>query len=130
MFKKIRKFFSDLRLVGDIPSMQKDANSLSKRVDHLQSRVFELEELTRNLVTIGVDVHFREPNMILIFSKINGGQIRHIDATFKDARELRNFVEELKVRFHTTNVVMDLPAGMPREAFEYAGYRKKGFPHE
>jgi hypothetical protein len=57
-----------------------------------------LEVLTRNLVSIGVDVQFkRDPSMILIYSRLNGGQIYEVRANFKDMRELKDFVEQLNI---------------------------------
>jgi hypothetical protein len=63
--------------------------------------------VTKNLASIGVDVHFKEPHMILIYSKLNGGQLRHISAEFKDLQELNQFVKELKFRYNTDKVTLD-----------------------
>lgn len=71
--------------------------------------IYKQDKLLNDLVHIGVDVHFKKPHMILIFSKLNGGQIRHIDADFKDIHELRQFVQEMKERYKTTHTTWDLP---------------------
>jgi len=63
----------------------------------------------KNLVNIGIDVHFKSPHMILVYSKLNGGQLRHIDADFKDLRELQRFVTELRNRFKTDYTTWDAP---------------------
>lgn len=116
MFSRVTKFVSGIYyrlfpLKKRLAVIEKDIESLCGDINILRRRVYELEELTKNLVTIGVDVHFREPNMILIFSHINGGQIRHIDANFTSMHELNALVSELKVRYHTTRVVVDMPPG-------------------
>lgn len=70
-----------------------------------------LSELYGNLVNIGVDVHFKEPHMILIYSRLNGGQLRHIEADFKDLRQLDELVRELKARYRTDRETWDPPQG-------------------
>ena len=74
--------------------------------------IYKHDKLLDDLVHIGVDVHFKEPHMILVFSKLNGGQIRHIKADFKDLRELRLFVQEMKERYKTKHTTWDLPPAM------------------
>ena len=39
--------------------------------------IANLRTLYSNLTSIGVDVHFKSPSMIIVFSKLKGGQIRH-----------------------------------------------------
>lgn len=72
-----------------------------------------LGELTHDLVSIGVDVHFKEPHMILIYSRLNGGQIREIRADFRNVQDLNEFVKQLQARFNTDSVVWDKPHGYP-----------------
>lgn len=86
-------------------------------VESQESHIRRLEVLTRDLVSIGVDIHFKEPHMILIYSRLNGGQIREIRADFRDMRELQQFVEGLKVRFNTSSVTVDRPMGMDKRFF-------------
>lgn len=72
----------------------------------------EVQSLKRNLIDlvhIGVDVYFEEPHMILIYSKLKGGQIRQISANFDNLWELDNFVTELKDKFNTKKVTWDIP---------------------
>lgn len=80
----------------------------------LQTRVIQLERLYSDLVSIGVDVHFKEPHMILIYSKINGGQLRHIEADFKDLCELNEFTRHLRERYNASSraETWDLPPNM------------------
>lgn len=73
-----------------------------------------LNSFYEDLVSIGVDVHIKSPSMILIYSHLKGGQIRHIDADFNDLRELNSFVRELKGRFKTETVTYDLPSCIER----------------
>lgn len=74
-----------------------------------------LNELYGNLVSIGVDVHFKEPHMILIYSKLNGGQLRHIEASFDNLYQLNNFVKDLRERFRTDRETWDFPCGVSKE---------------
>ncbi|GAF91586.1 unnamed protein product, partial [marine sediment metagenome] len=62
-----------------------------------------------DLVHIGVDIHFKEPHMILVYTKLNGGAIYHIPANFKDTRDLLSFVRYLKDRYRTQEVTYDAP---------------------
>jgi hypothetical protein len=80
----------------------------SKRLSEEFSRQ---DELLKDLVSIGVDVHFKSPHMILVYSAIKGGQIRHIEAKFDDLRDLRNFTEYLRRKFNTEKVTWDGPLG-------------------
>ncbi len=75
------------------------------------SEIKELKKLYSNLVSIGVDVHFKEPHMILIYSKLNGGQLRHIEADFKDLRELQHLVNVLKDKYRAREATYDTPFG-------------------
>lgn len=81
-------------------------------VDKLATENMLLTQTIENLVNIGVDVHFKSPHMILIYSKLNGGQLRHIDADFKDIRDLQRFVGDLKARFRTNIDTWDTPPQM------------------
>jgi hypothetical protein len=80
-------------------------------LDHLESRYQRLDSLYKDLVNIGVDVHFKSPHMILIYSSLNGGQIKEVQADFKNLKELRSFVQELKFRFNTRVDCWDKPPG-------------------
>lgn len=75
-------------------------------------RLQRLERLTRDLVSIGVDVHFKEPHMILIYSRLNGGQIREIRAQFESIRDLDELVRGLRERYGTSAVTWDMPRHM------------------
>lgn len=67
-----------------------------------------------NLVNLGVDVHFNEPHMILIYTKLNGGTIHHIPAKFSDMRDLLSYVKHLKESFRTEEVIYDAPPHIQR----------------
>ena len=75
------------------------------------SEIQRLKTLYTGLVSIGVDVHFKEPHMILVYSKINGGQLHHIEADFKDLRELQHFVCGLKEKYAVREATYDTPFG-------------------
>jgi hypothetical protein len=70
-------------------------------INSLDAKTERLFALNKDLVSIGVDVHFKTPHMILIYSNINGGQLRHIDANFDNMKDLSTFVHGLKKRFNT-----------------------------
>lgn len=74
----------------------------------------ELFELYKNLVSIGVDVNFKSPHTIIIYSKLNGGMIQHIDVNFKDLKELQIFIEWLKRKYNTEKVWYDVPNDLRR----------------
>ncbi len=73
----------------------------------LIERLETLERLYKDLALVGVDVHFKEPHMILVFSRFNGGTIRHIEANFDSIRDLELFCQELKKKFNTEKFVFD-----------------------
>lgn len=105
--RKLRKW---LGLDGDVERLKVDLRSL--------------ESTIQDLVSIGVDVHFTEPHMILIYSRLKGGQLRHIDADFKDIKDLDRFVHELRDRFKTSRETWDVP----RAACSIINqFRKKAF---
>lgn len=96
---------------------------LDKDVQLLKTDLKNLEDTMKDLVNIGVDVHFKEPHMILIYSRLNGGQLRHIDADFKNLKDLDLFVCELRGRFNTSRETWDVP----RHARILNQYRKRMF---
>lgn len=77
-----------------------------------------LNRLYSDLTSIGVDVHFKTPHMILIFSKLNGGQIRHIEADFSTIQELNDLTRQLEEMYRPKYRFYDLPAGIDRRIFE------------
>lgn len=83
-------------------------------LERLRVDITHLFDLNKDLVSIGVDVHFKTPHMILIYSRLQGGQIREISADFESMQDLSNFVQELKFRFNTGKVVTDVPRGFDR----------------
>ena len=87
---------------------------LETTVDINVKEIIKLKVLYSDLVSIGVDVHFKEPHMILIYSKINGGQLRHIEADFDNLKELNEFCRHLREKYKTKMQTNDLLHGMPR----------------
>lgn len=80
----------------------------------LQRRIHYLEGVYKNLASIGVDVHFKEPHMIVIYSHLGGGQIRHIPAYFNNLTELNEYCRRLRKEFNTERIIFDLPHGCPK----------------
>lgn len=69
------------------------------------------KQLISDLVHIGVDVYFKSPHMILIYSKLKGGQIRHIDVNFNNLNDLHECVKLLKEKYQTKHDTWDCPSG-------------------
>ena len=88
-------------------------------INKVEIEVNKLNRLYTDLTSIGIDVHFKEPHMILIYSHLNGGQIRHIDADFDNISDLNSFVRELKDRFKVTHTIYDRPFGSGSDLYEY-----------
>ena len=82
------------------------------------SDIIKLIKHTDNLVCIGVDVHFKSPHMILVYSQLNGGQLRHIEANFESLIELNDLVKELSYRYHTNKVIRDAPDYVKKNWFK------------
>ncbi len=78
-------------------------------IHHMAHEIEVMKKLHSDLVAIGVDAHFKEESMIIIFSHLNGGQVRHIPARFDNIRDLGRFVEHLKCTFRTDRVFVDAP---------------------
>lgn len=92
-------------------------NGLGHRIEQNERDIETLDRLYTDLTSIGIDVHFKSPHMILIFSKLNGGQIHHIDANFKDIRELMDFVRWLKEKYRPKEIYWDAPPSF-KESFK------------
>jgi len=99
-------------LIKAIGNLCLDIDRLKVRIKKLESSTDNLDNFVKDIVSIGVDVHFKEPHMILIYTRLAGGQIRHIEAYFKDVRELNDLVKQLCDRYKTQQVIFDIPAGM------------------
>jgi len=78
-------------------------------IDKTEKEIERLKRLYSDLVHIGVDAHFKEPHMILIYSKLKGGQISHISANFDNIKELHACIRELKSKYHTKKEIWDDP---------------------
>ena len=99
-------------LIKAIGNLCLDIDRLKVRIKKLESSTDNLDNFVKDIVSIGVDVHFKEPHMILIYTRLAGGQIRHIEAYFKDVRELNDLVKQLCDRYKTQQVIFDIPAGI------------------
>ena len=86
-----------------------------------------MKDVYSNLVNIGVDVHFREPSMILVYSKLNGGQLRHIPAKFENLKELNDFVQLVKAEYNAKDVIFDAP---PSARMILDNDRKRGLRYD
>ena len=80
----------------------------------IETNIEKLNVLYSNLTSIGIDVRFKSLHMILIFSRLKGGQIRQIDADFKDLKELNELAKHLKEKYKTKDIFYDLPYGYRR----------------
>ena len=65
------------------------------------------------VVGMGVDVSctMREPHMIMVFTKLNGGSVRFIPVNVGSSRELEDMVKSLKVQYGIREVHYDAPPG-------------------
>jgi hypothetical protein len=75
----------------------------------IQEDVKELYRLNSNLVSIGVDVHFKEPTTIIIVSKVKGGQVRHIPTGIATMEELNRATRMLRKEYNTNDERWDRP---------------------
>lgn len=82
------------------------------RLDKIELEIRRLDKLNADLVNIGVDVHFKHPHMVLVYSRLNGGQLRHIDINFSNLNDLEFFVKETKRKYNTEVETWDLPHGV------------------
>lgn len=83
--------------------------SIEKSYNKHDNQLFDLNERLSSAMSIGVDVHFKKPHMIIIFSSLKGGQIRHIDTYFNNIKDLELLVKELKLKYKPRNVFWDTP---------------------
>ena len=90
-------------------------------IEKLDTKIQRLDKLYQDLASLGVDIHFKEPHMILIYSRLNGGQIKHIEANFETMKDLMGFVRELQNRFKTERVFIDAPPQL-KSYFKDMGY--------
>jgi hypothetical protein len=93
--------------------------NLEMEISLLKRKVDSLEKFYQDVVHIGVDVHFKSPHMILIYTRLGGGQIREIEANFENLRELNQFCQQLKSAFRTDQMTIDLPHGIPRDVMKF-----------
>jgi len=81
-----------------------------------ENSIDRLNDLYKNLVGIGIDAHVKSDSMIIIFSKLRGGQVRQIEAKFKNLRELDELARTLKTQYYTDRIWSDIPYNC-RDAF-------------
>lgn len=92
-----------------LQEVEQEVEKLENSMRTLERKMCRVEELYKDLVSIGVDVHFKEPHMILIYSRLGGGQLREISANFDTIAELNAFVRTLKAKYNTSYDVWDAP---------------------
>jgi hypothetical protein len=102
----------------DIDHLEFSRDAILIENKKLKTRIESLEEFVQDVMQIGVDVHFKSPHMILIYTRLGGGQIREIEAYFEDLADLNRFCSSLKKSFRTNQITFDLPQGMPIQFFE------------
>ena len=99
---KIRKWLG-------ISNLEIDTKNLEISINSSKMRLNNLDALYADLVSIGIDVHFKSPHMILIYSNLKGGQLRHIEASFETLQELNDLVKFLKEKYKTKEITWDMP---------------------
>lgn len=113
--KKLQNWLGITKLNSQTQSLDKRITDTRQHLEDTCKRLSALEKFTEDLhdlAHVGVDVHFKSPHMILVYTKLNGGQIHHIDAEFKTIKELRDFIQSLKARFRTELGTTDWPRSM------------------
>jgi hypothetical protein len=96
-----------------------ELDKLEHNVVRAENNIDVLQERTENLFNMGVDVHFKSDHMILIYSKLNGGQIRHIDVDVKDMRHLKHICDSLKSAYGIRQTFYDVPYGVDKNWLEF-----------
>jgi len=81
----------------------------SRHIYRHENKIKDLENVISDLVHIGVDVNFKEPHMIIIYSKLKGGQMRLIPAQFDNLKDLEDYVSYLKEKYKTKMERWDTP---------------------
>lgn len=87
-------------------------------LSEMRNDIEKVKQVVGAATTIGVDVNFGSPHMIIVFSKLNGGQIRHIDAQFDGLKELEEFVRVIKERYGARKMVYDMPNSIRMYGFD------------
>ena len=87
-------------------------DKMQESLNGVHDRIAKLYKLNKDLASIGVDVHFKEPHKILIYTRLGGGQICEVPVTFDNLRELNECVDMLRQRYNTSDVLYDTPHGM------------------
>jgi len=82
---------------------------LEKRCTRLEARVLDLESRIKETTLIGSDLHFEGDSVIVVASKLNGGQLRFIKAYFRSVRDMELMVGGLEERYKPTCFVPDVP---------------------
>lgn len=90
------------------------SNKIAKIDSKLNSEIDRIEKRTEDLVAIDTDLVFRGDSRIIISTKLNGGQVRIIEAHFVSIGEFMKLYEELVHRYNTSKTVTDVPMGIRR----------------
>jgi len=110
--------YSIKQFEADIEHLEFSRDSLLLANKNLKTRIESLEAFVQDVMHIGVDVHFKSPHMILIYTRLGGGQIREIEADFENLADLNRFCQRIKESFRTKQIIYDRPAGLPIQFFE------------
>lgn len=103
--KRIKRWLQNWLGLPQLEALVREASS-----DALVAR-----QRTKDLVQIGVDVHFKgESSMILVYSRLGGGQIREIPARFDNISDLNRAVKEIEGRYGADprGTIWDAPPAM------------------
>lgn len=107
-----RKLLRKIKTWLGITKLEKEIEQLHRDQDALERKLRSLDKWTKDVTGMGIDVHFKEPHMILIFTRMGGGQIRHIPVDLQNMRDLNDLVKELKYRYRVVKPFWDCPPHM------------------
>ena len=72
---------------------------LRGRVNYQQSAIDHLISVLGKESVVGVDVHFKSPSLVIVFTRAAGGQIRIFDADIGSLRALKEFADYIEYRY-------------------------------
>lgn len=79
----------------------------------VSERNAEVIRLLQDQICIASDVHFKSNSVIIVLSRLGNGQVRFIDAEFKDLRQLMEEMNRLKEIYQVPEerMFIDFPGG-------------------
>lgn len=87
-------------------------DALDSQVHDLESRVDVLEQQLKDATATALDVHFKSNTIVIVASKLKGGQVRIIDADFHDYVHMQDWVKWAIPK--ATFEIQDTPPGIPK----------------